>query len=204
MKKKLLAAAITLGMGIGSAQALVIDSFNDVTTAEIGSRDISITKTGPLNANAQVISPPGIFTHSADALTSATSVIDWTLTPSPQDLTEGLVDGAFVLDILSIDQGNVELILSVNGTDVTLSGLGVGQQTVPFADFAGVDFTNVSSLSLTVVGAQSSDLTLDQFSTIGNQPTTPPPPPPTVPEPGILFLLGAGLLGMFGARRRSA
>ncbi len=201
MKKKLLAAAITLGMGIGSAQALVIDSFDDPATAEIGSRDISITKTGPLDAKAQVIAPPGIFSHSADALTSATSVIDWGLNPSPQDLTEGLVDGAFVLDILSIDQGAMDLIISVNGTEVTLSGLGVGPQTVPFADFGGVDFTNVSSLSLTIVGSESSDLTLDQFATTGNQPA---PPPAPAPEPGILFLLGAGLLGMFGARRRSA
>jgi hypothetical protein len=32
---------------------------------------------------------------------------------------------------------------------------------------------------------------------------TPPPPPPTgeVPEPGVLSLLGIGLLGAFGWRR---
>lgn len=36
----------------------------------------------------------------------------------------------------------------------------------------------------------------------GASPPPPPPPPPGVPEPGTLFLLGMGLLGVYGARRQ--
>ncbi|HHJ39236.1 MAG: hypothetical protein AXA67_11915 [Methylothermaceae bacteria B42] len=218
MKKKLLAAAITLGMGIGSAQAVLIDNFDDGTPMgvintgsvgpqtpaapgqAIGDRSISLTVTQGTPTqftNASAVVDQGNYSHSNGSGIASTSVVSWSV--SGADLLAGIVPGtgAFLLNIISIDPNNVDLKFTVNGADVAKSGLTAGTQTIPFSDFGGVDFGNVNELKLTVIADTNADLTLDLFETTGQQQT-----PTPAPEPGILFLMGAGLIGMFGARRR--
>ncbi len=225
---KSLALAVSLGLGaFGSAEAVLIDNF-DVTSQSVaadgsdtaaapeaigGFRTIEITKAGPLGATASVLVPPGIYSHSADALTSATSVITWDANGAGLggvDLTGGLLNPEFVLDVLFIDIGGINLSISVTDTDgdsdtqaVPVPGgfTAPGTLTLAFSAFdPAVDFTSINSVSLTIAGDTASDLILDLLQTQGDT----PPPPPSVPEPGILLLLGSGLIGLFGVRGRKA
>jgi len=190
---------------MSNAQALVIDNFNggaqsvsapgSDTIAYIdaigGFRTVDITKSGTLGATATVVAPPGIYAHSADALTSATSTIIWDANGAGLggvNLVEGLINNVFSFDILGIDQGDIDLILTIENTfsssdSFTFSGAGIGTESVAFSSFSGVDFTSVDSISLRIVGGVASDLTLDLLATTGDTPT---PPVTSVPEPASL------------------
>ena len=112
------------------------------------------------------------------------------------DLIEGLTNNVFVLEILKIDQGSVNFILSIsdllNVKSVTLSGAGAGIQNIAFTSFTGINFLQVTDISLEIIGGEASDLTIDSLTTSG-----------TVPAPTTLALLSVGLVA-FGFNRRLA
>ncbi|MCI5167045.1 MAG: PEP-CTERM sorting domain-containing protein [Candidatus Electrothrix sp. GM3_4] len=217
MKKLTFSLALAAVFAAGTAQAIIIDDFNDgQQTIEAngsesiyagaigGSRSVSISKDGLLGATAHVLpSPWGIFSHSADAQTSAISIITWDangLGLGGVDFVEGLTNNVFSFDILDIDQGAINLTLEVRDTlggtnSYNIFNAAVGTESVAFSHFAGVDFTTIDFLSLTVAGGQGSDLTLDTLATSGS--------PASVPEPTALMLLGGGLLGLGGIRRKN-
>ncbi|NOQ76822.1 MAG: PEP-CTERM sorting domain-containing protein [Methylococcaceae bacterium] len=222
MNKKIIGLTLAAAFTASTANAALIDDFNGTATLIVaadgsvtdsygaaigGFRTVDIIKSGPLGASAGVIVPPGIYSHSADALTSATSNITWDADGSGLggvDLVEGLINNVFAFDILSIDQGSIDLILSISdilgGSDAfTFSNAGQGIQEVSFASFSGIDFTQVNSISLQVVGGIASDLTLDSLGTSGDI----VPTANNVPEPTSLALLGMGLVA-FGFGRRKA
>jgi len=160
-----------------------VTSSTNISTFGSG-RTISISKSGVLGANATVIAPLGIYAHSADALTSATSIISWH-SDTAIDLLEDSTQIAFALDVLSIDQGQVEIILSVTdilgGFDsVSLLGAGAGLHFFNFTSFSSIDFLHVNGISLKMIGDTASDITLKSLS--------------TVPTPSVLVLLVMGLI----------
>lgn len=203
MNKFILAFSFILGLTTVTANAAMIDDFNggnieviatDTQTINydfaFGSqRTINIEKTGLLGATSNVIA--GFYAHSADALTSATSTISWH-SATGVDLIEGRITTNFALDILSIDQGNIDLILSVkdildNTESVTLTGAGTGVNFIALTLFTGIDFLQITDISLEIVGDVASDLTLNSIS--------------TVPTPSVIVLLSLGLVA-FGFNRR--
>ena len=223
MKIFKLSATTLLFLLINSVNAsTIIDSFNDstpqivsangsdtvATSSAIGGyRTISISKSGPLGASASVIS--GIFAHSADALTSAISTITWDangaglnadlLASDTLGFTGSSCYECFVLDVLSIDQGNVDLTIQLsdgsNTASYTSSGVGTGLYEVMFSQFTGVDLTSIMAISLEINGAQASDMTLDFQGYTGKQVSS-------VPLPATVWLFATGLISFLGTHRR--
>ncbi len=209
----ILASSIVLAGGV---QAASIDNFDggahSVTGLGVssdtinyagaigGSRKIEIDITNPNegDAKARVYNSAtynsGVYSHSAEALTAATSTITWDANGAGLggiDLTDGRDFSVFSFDIFRIDQGEVNLTFSVldtlgNAVKYTLSGAGVGVQAVAFDLFTGdmgFDFESVNAISLEIEGDDASDLVLDNLR--------------TVPTPATLMLMLASFAGFF-------
>lgn len=223
MNVNILGLAIIAALSVGTANAALITAIDDFTTGGMavsadgtstvaasgalgGYRTVTMTKSGSLGATANVLTNPGIYAHSADAQTSAISTITWDANGAGLgglNWLTGFTNQTFDLDILSIDQGQVDLSLTiadlVGGLDsFTLSGLGIGIQSFYFSAFTGIDFAQVNSLSLKVNGGLASDLTLNALGVYGD---VIPLRSASVPEPTVLALLGVGL-AVFGFTRR--
>ncbi len=226
MNKKILAGMaglVALSMS-GTASAFLIDDFNappvsifsvnagtpndggdDAGQGVGGNRNVDVNYvSGPLGGNAGVVG--GEYNHSSDAGTQIRSKLTWDANGAGLggvDLTDGLINGAFQFTITDIDQGNVDIKISVQDTislpfvEFTATNLGVGLETVAFSNFGGVDFTSINSIMLEVIqNADASDLSLDIFDTTGDR------PPSGVPVPAAVWLFGTGLLGLTGITRR--
>lgn len=209
--------ALTLAVSSVTASAATIDNFNggamhvsvdnrpaigqqaasasvNYASAFGGGRTVSIEATGSLGASADVVESLGIYSHSADSFTSAASTISWASNVGV-DLTDSSSSHMFALDIFSLDQGSVDLILSIadidgNSDSFTLFDITVaGIQAIAFSQFTGVSLNKIDSISLEIVGGQSVDLVIDSFN--------------TVPAPSALVLLGIGLTA-FGFNSRKA
>jgi len=228
------ATLCSAGLAFSPANAsTVIDSFNDTanqivdvdaaspsnsntvnTTSALGGfRTVSITSTGALGASAGVLSSAGIYTHSADALTSATSIITWDsnggglggidlLAADTPTFAGSLCYECFILEILSIDQGQVALTVGLEDSfgetaSVTSLGASAGTHEISFSAFANtLDFTSIDSISLTVEGGNASDLTLDFQGYTGMDVSA-------VPVPAAAWLFITGLAGFLGFTRRN-
>jgi len=226
LTRNILPLALLGAFAAGSAQsAVLIDNFDVApqtafglsapgapnTAADPGAglniiggwRTIQVTAaTGNVFATADTAPTPGAYSHSNPAGATGTSLITWDNAGSGLggvDLTAGGAT-ALILDITSIDQGNVTLTFSVtdllaNTSSISLNGLGVGLQGFLFSGFTGsADFTQVDSISLEVAGGLASDLTLDLIGTNT---------PPSVPEPASLALFGVGMLGLLASRKKN-
>jgi len=132
----------------------------------------TITSSSPSIAGGSAKVQNGSFIHGA-AGSTATSTITWDAngTGLGLDLTTTDTLGftgsncyeCFVFDVLTIDQGNVNLTLnlfniigSVAAT-YTVSGVGTGLFEIGFNQFVGANLANINAIEFIVAGGLNSD-----------------------------------------------
>jgi hypothetical protein len=230
MRGKLFLAAVavvaSLLMGVGSGHAIVIIDNFDFTTQHVDKaapgpdtaataageaigdfRTIELTSVvGALSASLDT-NPGGVqlLALSNDVGVSSEALVTWDAGGAGLggvDLTQGGASPFLSLDIVSIDQGNVDLLITITdvaaagGDSATWSaiGLGVGvkqRQLALFTNAINVDFTQVDKITLEITADVASDLSLDSIFTSGQ-----------IPEPSTVVLLGIGILGVLGVSYR--
>ncbi len=103
--------------------------------------------------------------------------------------------------IVTFIQGNSEVAVTVSDSDSTdtattvVSGTGptLASVIIPFADFTGIDFTDVDSITLNFnVSDEATDVRIDRFALTQF----------VIPEPASAMLLVAGASLMISGRRR--
>lgn len=219
MNKKILALALATAFTVGTANAtVVIDDFSvdsdfvsaPGTNIDNITSDFSILRTldivenpeGPSGADAVVTD--GVLAISTGFDTGADTTLEYD-NATGFDFTTvetggGSVFDTFFLTVLSIDQGGVEITLTVDGVSFTHS---VGEITSPtdvlFAHSLFGDVSDVNSIDYLIHNNLAVDASFDSFGSFGSESET----PPTVPEPTSLALLGLGLVA-FGYGRRKA
>lgn len=211
MNKYTLALAFFTCFTTNTANARLIDDFTDgVMAVEAdgfgiyggssvifgGGRSVSISTLVGDGAEIYVINVDGgLYIHDADALSSATSSITWSNT-SGVDLVE-TINNVFSLDILGIDQGMVDLTLSITDShsvmgSFTLFNAGAGIETIAFTEFSGIDFHEITDISLQIAGGIGSDLAIGSLKTEVS----------AVPIPPSLILFSSSLALLSMGRRK--
>ncbi len=219
MNKKILGIAFTAGALILSsgAQAVVnIDDFSvdaaftnasGTTTSALGaSSDFSASRTiaieespvGPGGASYIITGgelgiSTGFATGSNTTLTYANAAgFDFSAT----ETGGGSVFDAFFITLLTIDQGGVDITLTVDGVSATQFVNTAGD--ILFAHALFGDVSNVNDIEYLINNKVAVDATFDSFGSFGADQVV-----VSVPEPTSLALLGMGLAA-FGFGRRKA
>ncbi len=207
MNKYILALTLVIS---GSVNATMIDDFSDGSmhlvantidtyqpslTAFGGGRTVSIIKQG-FDAKVDIIAPLGLYAHSTNAQSSATSTLYWS-SQTAIDLIGNINNNVFALDIFSNDQTNSAFEISVidnSGKTAfsTLFGAGEGLYNIAFTSFIGIDFQQITDIKLQIIGGLASDLVLNSLSTSVSQ----------VPIPTSLILFTSSLTIIFSMGRR--
>lgn len=180
-----------------------------------GSRSIDITPTTFANATFGVSTASSILTLANAGGVSSTSTVTYDASGSGLNINENSFGGfdSFDLSIPSADLGfdvTLELVSDLGGSNatgtLTLLDIGAGSNvpttaSFDFSDpaFAGVDFTDIDVVTLTLFGDADLDASLDQIGFIMSGIT----PDPTTPEPTtMLGLLAVGAFSFISRRRQ--
>lgn len=182
----------------GSETSAALGASSDFSTQRV--LTISENPAGPGGANFIVTGGElGIsagFATGSDTTSAYSNAAGFDFT-TPE--VGGSVFDTFVLSLLSIDQGGVDITLTVDGVSSSQFVNAVGD--VLFAHSLFGDVSSVNSIDLFVHNNVAVDATFDSLGSFGSQQVT---PPGTVPEPDAFLLIGAGLLGFAGFRARKS
>jgi len=151
-----------------------------------------------------------IFTYSSDALTRIKSKITWDSAGAGLgglDLTQGkaLDQAYFSFNIIDIDQGSVNLGLTLEDTNGQTTFVSSNQMTIgadqrvyfnSFSDSTLFAFNSINAISVDISQSSSaSDFIFDSFEVD----VLPPSPQPI---PTAIWLFGTGLIGLVGMSKR--
>lgn len=206
---KVLAAAATLAAAPGLASAaVVLDDFStDQTVADapvggfptsntVANRTFTVDNRAaiaPFDASLVSGGANDVLDFSNNTGVRGIATIDWVY--AGLDLSTG---GSFLIDLLTFDLSgtSAEIGLTVNGVTSArdFSQSDIGTLSFDFALFGGVDFANVTSISLFVdaIDAPALDVSFDDLRVA----------PVPVPAAGLMLLGGLGALG--AAKRRKS
>jgi hypothetical protein len=203
------------GVFVGSAHALIIDSFSDDQLVQVtgaapsngsdslngggilgGTRTIAVNKsaggTGQSNAaTAEVIG--GLLSIANGPVTNSVVGVAWN--GGGTDLTEGGAATGIFLSLPSPIDNDLTIAFSINGSSTVSQVFPNGSQGnaffIPFTSFSNPGAAaNANLISMTLSDGPAWDAQIDFVET---RPATTPGPDP-VPAPGTLALLGLGIL----------
>ena len=167
-----------------------------------GTRTITATRSTPSGtANAfgqqvQVIVSAGEASVSLGAHVEGSALFAWDA--GGADLFDGTNDRVEI-NVVSADMAGVSYTLNLGGVSVSRSAATTGGVlSYAFADFGGVNFNDVTAISLLIEGPTAFETKFDLVQATGGQ-VSPVPLPASVP----LLLVALGTLGV-AARKRHA
>jgi len=217
MNNKILGMALVAGsmaLSTGAQAAFLIDDFSnsspftpapgEITTTPLPGSDFSNTRVLKIDENpegaggASAIVDSGKLAISTGFATGAdttstyknASGFDFTVAESG-----GAIFDAFVLELLTIDQGGVDVTLTVDGISSS-QFINTPNSPLVFAHSLFGDVSDVKDIQIFIHNNVEVDASFDSFGSFGNQASS-------VPEPTTLALLGMGLAA-FGFGRRKA
>jgi len=218
MKNKILNIVITIfGLSIinGAQASYVIDDFSN-STGVISAGALNSKTTSPLSGsvfsdsrfleinkprnirgvistfvdNERLVINTGAKT-GADTKSSYYNASGFDFTANEVDKTS--YHNAFVLSLLSIDQGGVDVTLTVDG--VSSKQFVNAVSDVVFSHTLFDNLADVNSIELFIHNNKAVDATFDSLASFGGAPTT-------VPLPGSLLFLTSGIAVLGFARRK--
>lgn len=227
IRKCLLAAAVASASAVSAhAATIIIDDFDTTNVQVVGAptfgtpsqnpattsgpttdaiggfRTITAERTGRLGTGdafgqqVQAVVTGGSAFVSLGSGIAGSVIFSWD--PGSVDLVDGTND-SIAFDVLDADLRGNTFTFSVNGGSVTQTANGPGLVSFDFADYEGVDFSDVSTLSLFVSGPASFDVGFDNIRAQAGPISAVP-----LPAGGLLLLSGLGGIAAINRRKKRA